>query len=111
MLQCQGCHKANGGGIEGSVPDLRTFGKLLLAVPEGRQFYVSVPGSANSPLTDQELAEVLNFIVSDILDDAEDQADSLSRFTGDEIARYRSLKIPDVLERRKELVKSVSMGC
>jgi len=108
MLQCQGCHKANGAGFGESVPDLRIVGRQLLAVPAGRQFYVSVPGSSNAPLSNQQLAEVLNFIIADILGDKDDQADSLSRFTEEEIARYRSIKIPDVKGLREELVRSVA---
>lgn len=108
MLQCQGCHKANGEGFGESVPDLRVVGRQLLAIPAGRQFYVSVPGSANAPLSNQQLAEVLNFIITDILGDKDDQADSLNRFTQEEIARYRSIKIPDVQGLRAELVRSVT---
>lgn len=108
MLQCQGCHKPNGEGIPGSIPDLRDIGPRLLKVPAGRQFYVSVPGSANAPLSNQELAEVLNFIISDILGDKEDQADSLDRFTAEEVASYRTIKIADVKSLREDLVRSVT---
>lgn len=108
MLQCQGCHKANGEGFGESVPDLRIVGRQLLAVPAGRQFYVSVPGSANAPLSDQQLAEVLNFIITDILGDKDGRDDSLTRFTEEEITRYRSIRIPDVQRLREDLVKSVT---
>jgi len=108
MLQCQGCHKANGEGFGESVPDLRSVGRQLLAVPAGRQFYVSVPGSANAPLSDQQLAEVLNFIIADILGDEDGRDDSLTRFTEEEITSYRSIRIADVQRLREDLVKSVT---
>lgn len=62
MLQCQGCHRADGAGF-GSVPDLRDHLGLFLEVPGGRAFLVQVPGSAQAPLDDAELAAVLNWMV------------------------------------------------
>ena len=63
MLQCQGCHMADGSGSPGSVPDLRGQLGLFLAVQGGREFLIRVPGSAQSPLSNAQLAEVLNWMV------------------------------------------------
>jgi mono/diheme cytochrome c family protein len=108
MLQCQGCHKASGIGSGGSVPDLHDYGRQFLSVSTGRQFYVSVPGSAKSPLSDSELAEVLNFIMTDILGDEPERPDSLVRFTDKEISQYRSIEIVDVKSLREELVEEIT---
>ena len=62
MLQCQGCHGPNGDG-SGDVPALSNFVGQFLRVPGGREFLVQVPGSANADLNDQELAEVLNWLL------------------------------------------------
>jgi mono/diheme cytochrome c family protein len=107
MLQCQGCHKSNGEGIEGSVPDLKEYGAYLLSTAAGRQYFVSVPGSANAPLTNRELAEVLNFITTDILETSENEPESLQRFSEEEVARYRPIKIPDVERLRTELIGAI----
>lgn len=105
MLQCQGCHKADGGGIPGSVPDLKTYAITFLSQPKGRQYYVGVPGSANSPLTDKELAEVLNFILVDIIRvDATGQANIL--FSESEVTNYRQRKIADVEALRLQLISA-----
>ena len=45
MLQCQGCHLADGAGSPGAVPDLRGSLGRFLAVPGGREYLVRVPGA------------------------------------------------------------------
>ena len=37
MLQCQGCHRADGSGSPGAVPDLRGSLARFLTVPGGRE--------------------------------------------------------------------------
>ena len=59
MLNCQGCHAKDGRGL-GDVPALKGFVGNFLSSNEGRAYLIRVPGSANSPLTDVELAEVVN---------------------------------------------------
>lgn len=107
-LQCQGCHRATGEGIVGSVPDLRYVGAPLLRMQEGRRFFVAVPGSANAPLTDRQLADVLNYIISEILvvsDDAQPMY-----FSEAEVTKFRAYKIADVASLREELVARVEGG-
>ena len=63
VLRCQGCHGAEGRGVAHKVPSLQdSVGKLVRA-NDGRDFLMRVPGAANSPLTDAELAAVLNWLV------------------------------------------------
>ena len=62
MLNCQGCHAGDGRGL-GDVPALKGFVGNFLSSNEGRAYLIRVPGSANSPLTDVELAEVVNWIL------------------------------------------------
>ena len=63
MLRCQGCHGAEGRGVAHKVPSLRdSVGKLVLT-DDGRDFLMRVPGAANSPLSDAQLADVLNWLV------------------------------------------------
>ena len=64
MLQCMGCHTpAHGSGEPGRVPSMRMTLAALAVVPEGRRFLVQVPGSAQSTLSDAELAELLNWMI------------------------------------------------
>jgi mono/diheme cytochrome c family protein len=87
MLQCQGCHLADGMGREGKVPQLRGLVGRYLEVPGGREYLVRVPGSSQSPLDDAELAEVLNWVVEQF--GPEEVARGFVRFTAEEVRRVR----------------------
>src|SRR5579871_4999746 len=63
MLHCMGCHTPDGRGEPGRVPSVRDTLVPLASRPAGRKFLIQVPGSAQSRLTDAELAEVLNWMV------------------------------------------------
>ena len=53
MLNCQGCHRADGAGTPGTVPALAGSVGRFLAVRGGREFLVQVPGVAQSILDDE----------------------------------------------------------
>lgn len=61
MLKCQGCHRADGSGDLASTPPLAGEVAKFLAIPEGREFLGRVPGVASVDLSDERLAEVLNY--------------------------------------------------
>ncbi len=64
-LHCMGCHRSDGAGTPGKVPPLKdSMGRFLL-VPGGREFLVRVPGTAQSSLTDAQVAAVLNWMLSE----------------------------------------------
>jgi mono/diheme cytochrome c family protein len=98
MLQCQGCHGAEGRGAPGTVPSLAGVGRFL-AVPGGREFLVRVPGSSQSALDDGELAEVLNWMIRRF--DPRDFAP----YTAEEVARVRRPPLDDVEAVRGELLQ------
>jgi mono/diheme cytochrome c family protein len=65
MLNCQGCHLADGSGFPArQVPDLRNQMGRFLSVPGGREYLVQVPGSAQTALPDADLARLLNWMLS-----------------------------------------------
>jgi mono/diheme cytochrome c family protein len=103
MLQCQGCHKANGSGIQGAIPDLREFGINILASERGRKFYVAVPGVSLSPLNNRQLADVLNYIIVDILNPSEKHPQT-ELFDIAEITKYRNIKMKYVAQERAKVV-------
>ena len=105
MLQCQGCHKEDGSGIEEAVPDLRTYGRYLLSTEDGRRYYVSVPGSAFAPLSDERLADVLNYIIAAIIEADDIVATPITSFTAEEVSTYRRGTVADIGQLRKELLR------
>jgi len=106
MLQCQGCHKATGTGSEGSTPSLTDHGIEMLLTERGRQYYVSVPGSSQSPLSDRRLADVLNYITTTILE-AHKKNREVPLFDTSEVAKYRNIKMKDVAKERASIVSSI----
>jgi hypothetical protein len=61
-LSCQGCHRPDGTGSEGTAPSLAGTVSKFLTVPGGREYLGRVPGVATSPLPDAELAELMNWM-------------------------------------------------
>ena len=105
MLQCQGCHLADGRGAPGSVPALKDeVGKFLL-VPRGREYLLRVPGSALSPLSDARLAEVLNWIIRAF--GPESIAVDFTPFSADEVARFRKTPLTEVEPMRRDLLGQI----
>jgi len=62
-LNCQGCHRPDGTGSEATAPSLAGTVAKFLAVPGGREYLGRVPGVATSPLSNDDLAEVLNWML------------------------------------------------
>ena len=102
MLHCQGCHLPGGIGHPGIVPSMRGQVGLFLRSEEGRAYLVQVPGVAQSNLDNQQLAEVLNWMLPEF-DPAHVDAD-FKRYTADEIARYRGTHLASVSATRRALL-------
>lgn len=65
LLHCSGCHLPNGIGDPPNAPSLRdTIGKIV-ATPEGRDYIIRVPGSSQTPMSDAQLADVLNWMLTE----------------------------------------------
>lgn len=105
MLQCQGCHLADGAGMPPDVPALSGHMARFLGVPGGRSFLVRVPGSAQSPLDDAALAAVLNWMLQRF--GPADIAAQHPPYSAEEVARLRAEPLVDVVARRAELVAAI----
>ena len=107
MLNCQGCHGPTGAGtLDGSVPKMENFVGHFLSVPDGREYLIRVPGSANAPLSDNRLAEVLNWMLWRISSD-ELPADFLP-YTESEVGKWRKEPLQDVVEHRATLIERIN---
>lgn len=102
MLQCQGCHKADAKGIPPDTPDMTEYGAAFMQSEAGRAYWTSVPGAANAPLNDAELADVLNYIATDIIG-----AKNIELYTESEVHQYRSRKMQDVYAVRDHLIAQI----
>lgn len=102
MLQCQGCHRADGVGMGETVPDFNAFLARFIAVPEGREFLVRVPGSANAPFSDQQLADVLNWIMTDLI---AEPPESFTPYTAAEVHQYKASPLLEVVAARDKVLQ------
>jgi mono/diheme cytochrome c family protein len=102
MLHCMGCHTPDGRGEPGRVPSVRDTLVPLASKPAGRRFLIQVPGSAQSKLSDAELADVLNWMVGHL--SAVPAPQSVAKFTADEVAAYRHEPLVAVKEERRRLI-------
>ena len=104
MLHCRGCHQPDGAGSQREgVPALAGELGRFLTVPGGRAYLVQVPGSAQSPLDDADLARLLNWMVERFGPEA--VARDFRRYTGPEVAEHRATRLTDVEAVRARLVK------
>ena len=107
MLQCQGCHLPGGEGFpDKDVPRLAGEMGKLLNVEGGRAYLVQVPGAASSDLSDERLANVLNWMVQEF-SPGQAPAD-FKPYDGAEIARLRAQPLLGTRAVRAALMTKVS---
>ena len=106
MLECQGCHKPDGSGMVKSVPALKNQMAKFLLVPGGREFLVQVPGSAQAPLSDQELTDTLNWMLSEF--GPTDIASQHPQYTIENVSKWRKTPLIDVQAARKKLIQAIA---
>lgn len=105
MLQCMGCHTPDGRGEPGHVPSVRDTLLPFANTAAGRQFLVQVPGSAQSKLSDAELAEVLNWMIDNL--SSSPKPLQFRRLTAAEVAGYRRTPLVSVAPVRAKLVAAL----
>ena len=104
VLNCQGCHRPDGTGSEGTAPSIAGTVARFLHAPGGREYLGRVPGVATSPLGDQDLAEVLNWMLWRF--DAAHIPATFQPYTAEEVGRLRQRPLRIEASRvRSDLLK------
>ena len=99
LLHCMGCHGEAGRGLEGQVPSMHGTLAMLSRTPEGRYYVLRVPGVTQSTLSDEDLAEVLNWSIRTFSDAAPSK--SVPPFSPQEISVARKQPLLDVAASRE----------
>ncbi len=89
MLNCQGCHRADGGGTGRAVPAMAGMVARFLSVPGGREYLIRVPGVASAPLADDSLAVLVNWMLKKF--DQENIPSDFTPYTQEEVSSLRKL--------------------
>ena len=105
MIHCQGCHLPDGTGRPPAVPSLVTDMAKFLQAEGGRAYLVQVPGTANSPLGNAEVAVLLNWMLGTYAADA--LPASFAPYTTEEVARYRTERLINPAARRDDLLAAL----
>lgn len=106
MLNCQGCHLADASGLAGEVPRLKNFVGYFLHSGEGREFLIRVPGVATASLPDDELAELMNWLLETY--SSEQLPEFFEPFSADEIAALRAKLESDPGATRSRILRDIA---
>lgn len=107
MLSCQGCHLPDGSGFpQRGVPAFPGVLGRFLHVEGGREFLIRVPGVAQSGLSDERLATLMNWLLTTF--SPNELPKDFRAFTADEISRWRHQPLVNVTATRNELLERMS---
>jgi hypothetical protein len=106
LLACRGCHLADGSGVPPEVPSLRNTLSQFATSPEGRNYLVRVPGASQSRLNDAQLAEVINWVLTEF--NADTLPNEFQPFTATEVTSARKQILADPVKLRLSLAEGSS---
>lgn len=98
LLHCRGCHLPDGRSVPPEVPTLRSVIGQIVATAGGRDYVMRVPGVAQSSLPDAQLANVLNWVLSEF--NADTIPADFKPFTATEVGAARKQVLADPLKHR-----------
>lgn len=102
LLYCRGCHLHTGDAVpDANVPSLHELAPLLES-EEGREYIVRVPGVSQTPMSDERLAAVLNWVVENFNPDID--PDSFRPYSAAEVSEARDKVMIDPLRTRAEIL-------
>lgn len=104
LLGCGGCHGIDGVSNARLVPQLRGQVGYFLNTRQGREYLVRLPNVAFYTASDEELAQILNYMVSAF--GGEGLPAKFKAYTAAEVARLRKAPLNEVslVEYRNALV-------
>ena len=74
-------------------------------VEGGRAYLVKVPGTRQTPLSDERVAKMLNWLLPHF--DAAHMPKDFTPYTGDEVKALRAEPLADVMATRAQLIKAL----
>ena len=105
LIHCAGCHLADGSGSPPRVPDVRGEMGRLLAVEGGREYLIQIPGAATAPVSDRELAAIVNYMLATF--SAGTLPAQFEPFSEAEVGRLRPNWLSDPEPVRQRLLREV----
>jgi len=106
QLHCMGCHLADGSGESDRVPSIRRSLVLFSTTPQGREYVIRVPGVAQSPLSNEETAALLNWMARNLSDLP--LPSGFVDYSAAEVASLRTHPLAQVSLMRARLLKAAA---
>ena len=108
LLKCGGCHGLEGVSNSARVPDLKDRVGRFLAASQGRDYLVRLPNVAFSQTTDQELSDILNYVVFNL--GGYSAPRGARPYTASEISplRKRPLNEVSLIQVRRSIVRKLN---
>lgn len=107
LLHCAGCHLPDGtGSTPNEVPTLHRIPGEFIKVPRGREFLAQVPGIVYSPLSDLEVAEILNWVLHQF--SAKVVPAEFEEYTAAEVAKYRAVRPASIMKVRAAVIADLA---
>jgi hypothetical protein len=112
LERCGGCHGIQGHSAPKLVPSLQGQVGYFLCIPEGRDYLIRLPSVAAAPISNEALADLMNFVVFD-LGGAAGLGERERRYTDREVSalRERPLKGAALAGYRAQLVEQMIRRC
>lgn len=110
VLRCLGCHRPDGAGSPaGGIPDFNNYVASFAETERGREYLMHVPGVVGASLSDNEIAEVMNYIMQRW--GGTSLRANFQPFSAEEVARLRQTNVGDVVKYRRIVVAELqAMG-
>lgn len=106
-LYCMGCHQIDGSGSpENGIPTMRDEVGHFLRLPEGRAYLSQVPGTLNTPLSDGDTAELLNWVLVNL--GRSSTPPDFQRYTAEDVRTYRASIPEDIPGMRVKLLEQLA---
>ncbi len=108
QLQCAGCHLTSGEGSSANdTPRLAGFVGNFLKVEGGRAFLVRVPGMSQSALNNQQLADMLNWLLNKDGMAGASMPEHFQPYSADEVAAVRQQAMLNLPQTRGKLIEQM----
>jgi len=102
LLYCRGCHLHTGEAVPAAnVPSLQELGPLLFSAA-GREYIVRVPGVSQTPMSNERLAAVLNWVLAEF--NAGTLPDDFEPYSAEEVGIAREKVLVNPLQSREEIL-------
>ena len=112
LQRCGGCHGIQGVSNPTVVPTLRGQVGQFLCTQEGREYLLRLPSIATSPLSDEQVADLMNFVVFS-LGGAQPDAVRAPVFGSREVHELRRKPLNEIalVKYRSALVEALIRRC